>query len=79
MSTWTSSWNCSVFIALCCLTVAVPQSTDSGGQELFFGLIAGTQGSNRTLSGVRDAILYINGRGDLLPGHELRYEVLFNV
>ena len=77
---WTLFLGCghSGFVVLCCLINAVA-SSGSNVQELFFGLITGTQDNDRALSGVMDALSYINERNDLLPGYELRYIHIFKV
>ena len=67
----------SVLVVLCCLVNAVASSGNVEG--LFFGLMAETQDNDRALSGVIDALSYINERDDLLPGYELRYIHIFKV
>ena len=65
-----------VTVLYCLIAIS---NTGSNDQELFFGLITGTQNSSRALSGVVDALSRISGRDDFLSGYDLRHIHIFNV
>ena len=67
----------SILVILCCFNAIA--SSGSNVEGLFFGLMTETQDNDRALSGIIDALSYINERDDLLPGYELRYIHIFKV